>query len=96
MSRRVLELDTLHLTVPDQLLKLSVVSAADIRIPRSISSLEDSALVKALTSGSLWVSRGVACRLDVQVLLNGKPLDKDGRVNLLESLGYRLRDAQVS
>ncbi|KAH8754680.1 hypothetical protein F5882DRAFT_469304 [Hyaloscypha sp. PMI_1271] len=95
MSLRVLELDTLHLTVPDHLLKLSVVSAADIRIPRSISSLEDSALIKALTSGRLWVSRGVACRLDVQVLFNGKPLDGDGRVSLLESLGYRLRDAQL-
>ncbi len=95
MCLRVLELDALHLNSPDHHLKLSVVSTADVRIPSCISSLENAALVKALTSGNVWISRGVACHLEIQVLFNGKPLDKDGRVNLLESLGYRIRDAQV-
>jgi len=95
MPLRVLELDTLHLTNPDAHLKLSVVSAVDVRFPRSISNLQDDALVKALTSGKLWVSRGIACRLDIQILFNGKPLDRNGRVNILESLGYRIRDAHV-
>ena len=96
MSLRVLELGTLHLTYSEHHLKLSVVSVADVRIPRSISSLDNDAFIKALTSRNLWVSRGVACHFDIQILFNGKPLDKNGRVNLLESLGYRLRDAQVS
>jgi hypothetical protein len=95
MPLRVLELDTLNLISPDHQLKLSAVAAVDVRIPQGMSSLEDPTLVKALTSRKLWVSRGVACHLDIQVLLNGKPLDRSDRVNLLESLGYRIRDAQV-
>jgi hypothetical protein len=96
MALRVLGLDPLHLIKPDSELKLSVVPAVDIRIPDSISILDDAALVKALTSGNLWVSRGLACHLDIHILFNGKSLDARGRVNLLESFGYRLRDAQVS
>jgi hypothetical protein len=95
MSLRALVLDTLHLANLEHRLELSVISAADIRIPQSVSNLEDFVLVKALTSGNLWVSRGIACHLDIQVLFNGKPLDRSLRVTLLESLGYRLRDAQV-
>ena len=96
MSLQVLRLDTLRLTKPDNELKLTVVPAVDIRIPHSISILDNGALVGALTSGNLWVSRGVACHLEIQVLFNGKPLDPTGHVTLLESLGYKLRDAQVS
>jgi hypothetical protein len=95
MSHRVLGLDTIYLTKPDNELKLSVVPAVNIRIPHSISTLDDAALVGAMTSGNLWVSHGVACHLEIQVLFNGKPLDPTGHVTLLESLGYKLRDAQV-
>jgi hypothetical protein len=95
MSHRVLGLDTIYLTKPDNELKLSVVPAADIRIPHSISTLDDAALVRAMTSGNLWVSHSVTCHLELQVLFNGKPLDPTGRVNLVGSLGYKLRDAQV-
>lgn len=95
MSLRVLGLDTIHLTKPDNELKLSVVPAVNIRIPHSISTLDDAALVGALTSGSLWVSHGVGFHLEIQVFFNGKPLDPIGRVSLLKGLGCKLRDAQV-
>ncbi len=95
MSLWALELDPLHLVNSEHHLKLSVLSFANIRIPWSISSLENDAIVKALTSGNLWVSRGAACRLDIRVFYNGNPLDRNGRINILESLGYRIRDAQV-
>ncbi|KAE9377457.1 hypothetical protein N431DRAFT_541237 [Stipitochalara longipes BDJ] len=95
MSLRALELDTLHLSNPGHHLKLSVISAADIRIPPCISNLEDAALVKALASKNLWVSRGVACHIDIQVHFNGKPLDGEGCLNFLESMGYSIRDAQL-
>jgi hypothetical protein len=90
-----LELGTLHLVDTENHLKLSVLSTTDIRIPQRISSLANDAIIKALTSGNLWVSRGVGCRLDIQILFNGKKLDRNGRIGLLESLGYRFRDAQV-
>jgi len=95
MSLRILELDTLRLSNPDHRLKLSVTSIADIRIPPCISSLEEAALVKALISRNLWVSRGVACHFDIRVHFNGKPLDREGSVNFLESFGSRISDAQV-
>jgi hypothetical protein len=95
MSLRVLVLDTLHLANLEHHLKLSVVSAAEVKIPQNISNLEDAALLKTLTSGNLWVTRGIACHLDIQVLFNGKPLGRGSRANMLESLGQRLRDAQV-
>jgi hypothetical protein len=95
MSLKVLELDRLQLIIFEDHLKLSVVSAAAIRIPRSLSTLDGAALVKALTGGEIWVSRGISCRLDIEILFNGKPLDQISRLNLLESLGYRIRDAAV-
>jgi hypothetical protein len=95
MSLKVLELDRLQLTISEDHLKLSVISAADIRIPRSLSTLDNTAIVKALTAGKLWVSRGISCRLDIEVFFNGKPLDQNSRLQLLESVGYQIRDAAV-
>ena len=92
---RVLKLDPLHLTHSKHRLKLSAVSSVDVRIPGSLSSLAHDELVKALASGNLWVTRGVACHLDIQILFNGKQLDQNERVNLLESLGHHIRDSQV-
>jgi hypothetical protein len=95
MSLKVLELDRLQLTISEDHLKLSVISAAGIRIPRSLSTLDGAALVKALTAGQIWVSRGISCRLDIEVFFNGKPLDQNSRLRLLESVGYQIRDAPV-
>jgi hypothetical protein len=95
MSLKVLELDRLQLTISEDHLKLSVISAANIRIPRSLSTLDSATIVKALTAGEIWVSRGISCRLDIEVFLNGKPLDQNGRLHLLERVGYMIRDAPV-
>jgi hypothetical protein len=95
MSLKVLELDPLHLTISQDHLKLSVISTADIRIPTSLSTLDNATMVKALTAGEIWVSRGISCRLDIEVFFNGKPLGQNSRLQLLESVGYRIRDAPV-
>jgi hypothetical protein len=95
MSLKVLELDRLQLTISEDHLKLSVISAAEIRIPRSLSTLDSATIVSALTAGQIWVSRGISCRLDIEVFFNGKPLDQNCRLHLLESVGYRIRDAPV-
>jgi hypothetical protein len=94
MSLKVLELDRLQLTISEDHLKLSVISAADIRIPTSLSTLDNATMVKALTAGEIWVSRGISCRLDIEVFFNGEPLDQNS-LRLLESVGYRIRDATV-
>jgi hypothetical protein len=94
MSLKVLELDCLQLTISEDHLKLSVISAADIRIPTSLSTLDNATMVKALTAGEIWVSRGISCRLDIEVFFNGEPLDQNS-LQLLESVGYRIRDATV-
>jgi hypothetical protein len=95
MSLKVLELDRLQLTISKDGLRLSVISAAEIRIPSSLSTLDSAAVVKALTAGQIWVSRGIPCRLDIEVFFDGKPLDQNTRLRVLESLGYRIRDAEV-
>jgi hypothetical protein len=97
MSLKVLELDTIELTYPTNSLKLSVVPKIHIRLPSdNLASLGAVDFVQALTSGKVWVTRGRACRISVQVSFEGKPLDASIRLRTLEALGYHLRDAQVS
>ena len=97
MSLQTLELEKLHLTLAAEKLKLGIASAVDIRFPsRWIPSQDNDGIVKALTSGYIWLSRGRRCRVDIKVSFNGKPLDRNCRIGILESLGCHLRDAHVS
>jgi hypothetical protein len=97
MPLQTLELEKLHLTLASEKLKLDIASTVDIRFQSGwIPSQDQDGIVKALTSGQIWVSRGKRCRLDIKVSFNGKPLDRTSRVAISESLGYSLRDAHVS
>ncbi len=95
MSLKILELGNLSLVNSNDNLKLSITTAVDIRVPESLSSLESDAIVKALTSGRIWVSRGIFCHLAIRVFIDGKPLNDAMRLHLLESLGSYLRGLKV-
>ncbi|PVH81768.1 hypothetical protein DL98DRAFT_570905 [Cadophora sp. DSE1049] len=94
MPLRVLELGRFSVVSTTEALKLEVVSGADITGPPSLADLDDDALVKVVTSRQLWVSRGRGCRIDIEVLLDGKRLDRNIYFQLLERLGCQIRDAK--
>jgi hypothetical protein len=97
MSLKIFQLDSLHLSYPKEEIKLSVTSSAAFRLPPGIlTSLDRIDVASALRSGTMWVGLDTACRIDFQILFNGKPLDKVNRIQVLESLGYHIRDAGVS
>lgn len=95
MASKVLELDQLHLTSVVDKLKVSITSSAHLRIPDCLSQLDQEETAKALASGNVWISRGTSCGLDFHISFDGERLEKNGRIHVLESLGYRLRDAHV-
>lgn len=95
MSLKELELDQIHLTSVSDKLRLSINSSATFQIPALLSQLSQRDTAKALTSGNVWISRGTNCGLDIHVYFDGKRLEKNRRLHVLESLGYRLRDAHV-
>ncbi|KAK0106800.1 hypothetical protein ONS95_003522 [Cadophora gregata] len=92
MSFRLLELGRFSLISTSQALKLEVVSGVDITGAQRLVVLDDDALIKAVTSRQLWVSRGRGFRIDIEVLLDGKTLDRSIYFELLESLGCLIRD----
>jgi len=94
MPLRVLELGRFSLASTATALMLEAVFRADLACPTSIADLDDDALVTAVTSRQLWVSRGRGCRVDIELLLDGKTLDKDVHSQLLQSLGCQIRDAK--
>jgi hypothetical protein len=96
MSSRTLEFDRLQLRSTQDKWELSVVTSATFRTPRALSSLDDANTVKALTSGNIWVSRGNGCRIDFQISIEGKLVDKGKYLHLLETIGHRVRDAKVA
>jgi len=96
MSLKSLQLDQLTLAYAAEDLKLSVSSIADLRLPTRLASLSNGDIVEALTSGSIWATRGRSCRLELQLFFHGKPLEVPNRLQIVESVGYHLRDAHVS
>jgi len=96
MSLMALDLGPLRLKHASDDLNLSVSSTVGLRLPSGkVSLLRGVDIIKALTSGNIWASRGRACRLEFRISFNGKQLDQRSRRRLLESLGYHLRDIHV-
>lgn len=96
MPLKVLNLDPVSLVCAAEGLKLSVTSEITINLSTSnLATLGNPELITALLKHKAWVSRGRACRLDLQIFFNGKELPIVTRLRLLESLGYHLRDAHV-
>lgn len=49
-----------------------------------------------LTSREVWVTRGIGCRISIQLLVDEKrPVDEEWRAKTAESLGKVLREAEV-
>lgn len=96
MPLSVLELGQFHLTSPADNLKISVSSSAYFQLPRSVSALDDGAFVEALKSRDVWAIRGKSCHVRIKVCVDGKCLEDNRRICVLESVGYRLRNASVS
>ena len=97
MSSKTLELGKFSLALNSEKLKLEIDSSVQIKFSSGWDpSAGENIIVKALESGSIWISRGRRCRVDVQIFFDGKPLERSSRISLLESLGYHLRDAHVS
>jgi hypothetical protein len=96
MPLKVLDLEPITLTCAAEDLKLLVTPQLSIELPsRRLASLDNTELIKNLTDGKVWVCRGRACRLDLQLFFNGRLLEHTTRMKLLESLGYSIRDAHV-
>lgn len=95
MSLKILELGRFNLVSLAEPLKLEVVAAVDFEGPKSICDLDANAFVCGVASRHVWVSRGRGCRIDIEVLLNGKPLNRTYDSQLLESLGCQIRDVNV-
>ncbi|KAL2073906.1 hypothetical protein VTL71DRAFT_11232 [Oculimacula yallundae] len=94
MTSRLLDLGRFSLVHSAEALKLDVASGAEFRVPRSIADLDDGSFALALKSSRLWVTRGQGCRIDLEVLHDGKPLNGRERYTLLESMGCQIRDAK--
>lgn len=91
MSSKGLRLGTIKLVESAEKLSLLVKATTDVRVVDTNQPLAQA----TLESGNVWVSRGAACHFEIEVLFNGKPLDKSSRFRVLESVGYRIRDAKV-
>jgi hypothetical protein len=97
MSLRALKLTGFNLLSSADDLNLSIISIADLRLQtHRLVSLVDDDLVRALISGSIWVSRGIYYRFDIQISFNGNVLYGKIRNSVLESLGSCIRDGHVS
>ncbi|CZT44860.1 uncharacterized protein RSE6_16063 [Rhynchosporium secalis] len=94
MTSRTLELGSFNLVHSAESLKLIVTASAHFQGPKSITNLDEDAFAQALESRKLWVTRGRGCRIDVEVLQDGKPLARTSS-RKLEVLGCQIRDAQA-
>ncbi|CZR59435.1 uncharacterized protein PAC_09327 [Phialocephala subalpina] len=95
MPLGTLELGHVLLTNSADKIQLSAISTASLQLPQSIATSNHTNILKALTSGHIWTSRGIGCSLDITILFNSKRLDKTQRLALLESLERRLSDAKI-
>jgi hypothetical protein len=97
MNVEPLPLGSFHLEWPSENLKVCVTSTADVKWPFSLlARMKLEHQVSALTSGYVWLSRGVRCQIDTQIRFNGNPLDSESRFRIREQLGQHVRDACVS
>jgi hypothetical protein len=96
MPLKTLHLDPLHLTYPAEMTGLSIKSTAEFRLHSDMRvSLDETDVTTALKSGILWVGNDRACRVDIKISFNNRPLDGVTRARVLGPLGYHILDANV-
>lgn len=91
MSSKGLGLGTIKLVDSTERLSLLVSATTDVRIEDTSQQLAP----ELLESGNFWVSRGAGCHFEIEVLFKSKPLDQRSRIQVLQSVGSRVRDAKV-
>lgn len=96
MPSHTLDLGEVLLTDSPGKFQLSATFTASLQLPQSIATSNHTDILKALTSGHIWTTRGIGCSFNITIMLDGKPLDKTQRSALVESLGRRLNDTEVS
>ncbi|KAJ5051428.1 uncharacterized protein L3040_001207 [Drepanopeziza brunnea f. sp. 'multigermtubi'] len=95
MVSKSLELDRFSLINTTESWKLEVVSAADFQIPGHLANLDLNVVLEALSSRKVWASRAMGCKIDMEILLDGKQLLRNVSDQWLQSLGVRIRDAKA-
>jgi hypothetical protein len=92
---KLLNLDSVHLVCYTDKLKLSVTSVANLILPSHFSYLDEKSLVEAVISGKLWISRGMGCRIDIELFYNGERLENRKPLSSLGILGTKICDMEV-
>jgi hypothetical protein len=95
MSVRVLELDQFRLSDSEDGIEWSVSPFIHTTIPESVCNKRNEEIIKGLTSGNIWATRGAHLSLDFYVMA-GHLLDSPQKLQLCESLAYSIRDTCVS
>lgn len=93
-----LHLGTINVT--SSVFNLQLDSASIMELESSVAlgySLTDIKPIEMLTSREAWVTRGVGCRISIQLWIDGeRPSDERWRADTAETLGRVLKEAEVS
>lgn len=89
MPLHTLDLDPLQLEYPSGQLRLAVNARAEFKVPLDVAS-PGVDWAAALASGILWVGHARACRIDIQISLDDRPLNSERRAQILWPLGSRV------
>ncbi|POS84410.1 hypothetical protein EPUL_005122 [Erysiphe pulchra] len=95
MLRETVELDCFHLTSNTCSLEILATSKALFTSPIDLSSLGYPSNLDALTSGHVWVARGINCTLNMQVFVNNQRLPANGAFPFIEKLGHSTLGAEI-
>lgn len=97
MSALPLSLDIIRVNSTLEGLSLSVATSISFVCPDShVESVDFSQLSTLLSSGQVWVSRGIGCRLNFRLCLNGIPLTQLDPSKVIEDLAESVVNAPVS
>ncbi|KAG9228650.1 hypothetical protein BJ875DRAFT_547584 [Amylocarpus encephaloides] len=94
MIRKILSLDPVHLSHPDNNWKLTVAVNLQLTLPDIFADQNDDYIHDALTSGTIWPVRGAFFAMDFHLVLD-RVAESLAPKHVAESLGYRLRDADL-
>ncbi|RKF62601.1 putative Bgh-specific protein [Erysiphe neolycopersici] len=95
MLREIVELDCFHLASTICPLEILATSKALFTSPIDLSSLGYPSNLDALTSGHVWVARGINCALNMQVFVNNQRLPTYGAFPFIEKLGHSTLCAEI-
>jgi hypothetical protein len=95
MSSKTLSLGTIELVDTEAKLMLLVKARVDISVQDTNQHAASQLTRDKIESRRIWISRGAPCCLNIETLLNGKPLTMGQHARILEGIGCHIRDAKV-